>query len=70
MKEKIIDSNEHDRLCWQCQHSRLNTCPNTESRKSPEKGVLSCSEWITNPSVEYGDSPAKKRALRALLGQR
>jgi len=56
-----------DLLCWQCEHARLKKCPQTQSGSRPTKGMQKCSDWITNPSVEYGDSPRKKRQLEKLL---
>lgn len=66
-KPKKATIEKLDRLCWQCDRARLNTCPKTKSHKAPRKGVQSCGEWFSNPHVDYGDSPAKKRAIKNLL---
>lgn len=46
--------------CWDCEGLRLTTCPHSEP-------PADCPDHETNPAVEYGDSPSKKRALEALL---
>jgi hypothetical protein len=56
-----------DLLCWHCEHSRLRTCPKTDSKKSPCDGVQKCADWVTSPTIEYGNSPAKRRAQKNLL---
>ena len=56
-----------DAICWKCERSRLHICPKTTSHEAPEEGSQKCDKFITNPHVDYGNSPRKKLAMERLL---
>jgi len=56
---------ETNPACWDCEHRRLHNCSLGYTPQIVAGGH--CTQRETNPSVEYGDSPRKKEAIKSLL---
>jgi len=51
-------------ICWDCEHNRLGSCP---LGNNPNIVSGQCTQWTTNPVVEYGTSPKNIAVTTSIL---